>query len=238
MTAQLFQCLACGAPIVPKGRASIISCPYCRASVVVPEGLRQGSGAAQWSTLLYDAFARNDHHWLVGPLPSEYFTRLDRTIAEGRYRWEAQVGRPASITPSWLMGYPVSDFHLKVNGKHIRGSRTGSSWGVVFRIQDNHSYHWFRITDTQFFAASATRAGQWGDLVAWTRTDTIKPDGVNQVEVIAQEKHLTFLINGQVVSEVEEDAPARPGLVGLAIEGYTPGDEMTFDFLDITLRAP
>jgi hypothetical protein len=57
------------------------------------------------------------------------------------------------------------------------------------------------------------------------------------VEVIARETHFIFLINGQMVSEVEDDH-FRQGLVGLAIEGYTPGEKITFDFMDIILRAP
>jgi len=71
--------------------------------------------------------------------------------------------------------------------------------------------------------------------VDWTRTDTIKPNGVNQLEVIARETHFTFLINGQVVNEVD-DGLFSQGLVGLAMEGYTPGEKIIFDFMDVTLR--
>jgi hypothetical protein len=73
--------------------------------------------------------------------------------------------------------------------------------------------------------------------VDWTTTNTIKPNGVNQLEVIAHQKHFAFLINGHIISEVDDDR-FQEGVVGLAIEGYTPGEEVTFDFLDILLRAP
>ncbi len=135
------------------------------------------------------------------------------------------------------MGYPISDFHLMVNSKRIRGSRAGSSWGVVFRVQDNQNCYWFRITDAQFFAISVIKDSQWTNLVNWTKTDPIKPKGVNQLEVIGYGTHFTFLINGRVVSEVE-DEHFRQGLVGLGIEAYTLGEEITFDFLDLSLRAP
>ena len=69
----------------------------------------------------------------------------------------------------------------------------------------------------------------------WTRTDTIKPNGVNQLEVVGHEAHFVFLINGQIVSELE-DHHFGQGLAGLAIEGYTAGEKTTFDFLDFTLR--
>ncbi len=237
MTTHLFQCPSCGAPVIPKGNASILNCPYCHASVVVPEELRQASGTANWSTLVYDGFISNHNDWLVGNQTSEYFSLLNRTIADGRYRWEAKVSKVSSITTVWLMGYPVSDFHLIANCKHIRGSRAGSSWGVIYRIKDNNHYYHFHITDDRFFAVFAEKDGEWLKIVDWATTNTIKPNGVNQLEVIAHEKHFIFLINGQVVSELDDDHFSE-GLVGLAIEGYKAEEEITFDFMDITLRAP
>jgi hypothetical protein len=203
----------------------------------VPEELRQVSDAAQWTTLLFDSFTSNDNNWVAGNQTSKYFATLNQVIAEGRYRWEAEVSIPYSITTAWLNDYQVSDFHLIVNCKHIFGSRAGSGWGVVFRVQDNQNYYWFRMTDRQFFAVSVQKDSQWLNVVDWTRTDTIKPNGVNQLEVIARETHFIFLINGQIVKEVD-DGHFSQGLVGLAIEGYTPGEKTTFDFMDIILRAP
>jgi hypothetical protein len=204
--------------------------------VIVPEELRQDSDIAPWTTLLFDAFTSNDNNWLVGTQSSEYFDPLNRVIADGRYRWDAQVNRDSSISRVWLGEYKVSDFHLTVNCKHILGSRASSAWGVIFRFQDSENYYWFRMTDTKFFAFSVAEAGQWRDVVEWTRTESIKPNGVNQLEVIARDTHFVFLINGQVVSEADDDRFGQ-GLVGLAIEGYKQGDKFVFDFLDITLRA-
>lgn len=236
MPAHSFHCPSCGAPLTPGGNAAVISCPHCFTSVIVPEELRQELEAAQWSTLLFDGFTSNDNNWLVGTQSSEYFDPLNRIIADGRYRWEAQVNRASSISKVWLGEYKVSDFHLIANSKHIFGSRAGSAWGVVFRVQDNQNYYWFRMTDTNFFAVSVTKEGQWRDIVEWTRTDAIKPNGVNQLEVIVRETHFIFLINGQIVSEVDDTQFSR-GLVGLAVEGYVAGEKITFDFLDFTLRG-
>ena len=71
----------------------------------------------------------------------------------------------------------------------------------------------------------------------WTRSEALKPRGVNQLEIIASDMAFTFLLNRQVVSEIENDH-FRKGLVGLAIEGYGAGEETTVDFLDFILRAP
>jgi hypothetical protein len=232
-----FQCPSCGAPLLPRGSAAVIGCPHCHTSVIVPEELRQASSAAQWRTLLFDNFTSNeDNYWLTGSQSSEYFDPVNRVIADGRYRWEAKVNKANSISKVWLADHQVSDFHLLANSKHILGTRANSAWGVIFHIQDNQNYYWFRMTDSKYFAVSVAEEGQWRDLTAWTRTDTIKPNGVNQLEVVARETHFVFLINGQIVSEADDDRFTR-GLVGLAIEGYTQGEKIVFDFLDFTLCA-
>jgi hypothetical protein len=205
--------------------------------VIVPEELRGDSSVARWNTLLFDNFTSNeDNHWLVGSQTSEYFDPVNRVIAEGRYRWEAKVNKANSISKVWLGDFQVSDFHLIANSKHIAGTRANSAWGVIFRVQDNQNYYWFRMTDSKFFAVSVAEDGQWRDVVAWTKSETIKPNGVNQLEVIGRNTHFIFLINGQILSEVD-DSHFNRGLVGLAIEGYTAGEKITFDFLDFTLRA-
>lgn len=237
MPAQLFQCSACSAPLTPRGSAAVVSCPYCHASVVVPEELRQASRAGAWSMQVFDSFAANEHNWLESSETGDYFTKFNQSIADGRYRWDAQASRVSTLSTAWLRGYRVADFHLAANCKHIRGSWAGSSWGVVFRVQDNRNCYWFRITDAHQFAVSVIHEGQWHNLVGWTKTDTIKPKGVNQVEVIGQGAHFTFLINGRVVHEAD-DEHFDQGLVGLAIEAYTLGEEITYDFLDLSLRVP
>lgn len=236
MTAQSFQCPSCGAPLIPRGSAAVMSCPHCLTSVIVPEELRQDLEAVQWTTLLFDNFASNDNNWLVGSRTSEYFAPLNQVIADGRYRWEAETSRSASMSTAWLRDYRVSDFHLIANAKHILGSRANSAWGVIFRVQDNQNYYWFDMTDTRFFAFWVLKEGEWTNIIESTRTEMIKPNGVNQLEVVARESHFIFLINGQVVGEVDDDRFSQ-GFVGLAIEGYTKGEKIVFDFLDFTLRG-
>jgi hypothetical protein len=206
--------------------------------VIVPAELRQDASATPWTTLLFENFTSNeDNHWLVGSQTSEYFDPVNRIIADGRYHWEAKVNKANSISKVWLGDFRVSDFHLLVNSKHILGTRANSAWGVIFRVQDNQNYYWFRMTDSKFFAVSVAENGQWRDVVGWTRTESIKPNGVNQLEVIGRNTHFVFLINGHILREAD-DEQFTEGLVGLAIEGYTQGENVVFDFLDFTLRAP
>jgi hypothetical protein len=93
------------------------------------------------------------------------------------------------------------------------------------------------VTDDRYFAVSMEKDGQWLKLAQWATTNTVKPYGINQLEVIAREKNFTFLLNGQIVSELDDDHFGE-GLVGLAVEAYAAGESFIYDFLDITLRAP
>ena len=237
MSEHSFHCPSCGAPLLPRGSAAVIRCPHCHTSVIVPEELQQDSSAAQWNTLLYDNFMSNeDNYWLVGSQSSEYFDPVDRAFKEGRYHWEAKVNKANSISKVWLGDFKVSDFHVIVNAKHVFGTRANSAWGIIFHVQDNQNYSWFRMTDSKFFAVSVSEDSRWRELVEWTRTEAIKPNGVNELEVLAHEGRFVFLINGQVVKEISDER-YNQGLVGLAIEGYTKDETVIFDFLDFTLRA-
>jgi hypothetical protein len=237
MTSYAFQCPTCGAPLIPARGVIFLTCPYCKTSVAVPESLRRLAGVDVWTTLVYDAFQSNSHSWHVGEQQSDRFAPLNRSIADGRYRWETCIQVRNSFSPVWLQGYPVADFHLRASIKHVRGTPAGSSYGVIFHILDNENFDSFRIIDTHFFSLSSYRDGVWRTVVDWERTNVIRPYGANQIEVIAQGAHLTFLVNGQVVHERDEEQRAR-GLVGLVLEGYTVGEEIVYDYLDMTLRAP
>ena len=67
------------------------------------------------------------------------------------------------------MSYEVSHFHLIVNGKHIMGSKVGSAWGMIFRIQDNQDHYSFRMTESRSFAVSVQKDGEWLSVVEWTK---------------------------------------------------------------------
>jgi LSD1 subclass zinc finger protein len=235
MNAHSFNCPSCSAPLVFRRRAFTIRCAYCGADSVVPQQIRQAIGAAEWTTLVSDNFDSNDNNWLLGQLPSEYFSRLAREMADGRYRWQATVRQANSFASAWLLGYPASDFQLTARCQHRSKAFGGSSCGPLFRIQDNENFYWFRMTSNRYFTISAVKNGKWKPLVDWTKTDTINPHGVNELEVIAEESYMTFSINKQIVGETRDDTFSA-GLTGLAIEGYTAGQEIAVDFLDFTLK--
>ncbi len=237
LRAQLLQCPSCAAPIQPKGIAAIVTCPYCQTSVIVPEALRESSREARWNTFLFDSFMSNENKWTVGTLDSEYFAPLTQSIAEGRYRWDGLVRRPSSMSTAFLPGYRLADLNLIAHTKHVAGSRAGSGCGVLFRVQDNRNYMWYRITDHQHFSLSVVVNGEWFYPVDWTRSDAIQPYGVNQLAVLASGAHFVLSINGQIVAEADSGAFAA-GHVGLAVEGYDAGEHFVYDFLDLTLRAP
>lgn len=235
VSGQSFQCPSCGAPVLPKGSQAVVSCPYCHTTVIVPETLRQSAEPVARTTTVLETFANNDNGWQLGVEKSRFFTSLERAVREGRYRWDAQRGPDSSTTTAFLPAYHVADFDVQVNAKHIVGSKTGSSWGVVFRGQDYLNYYVCRVTDNQLFTLACVEQGKWRVLVDWTSARAIKPYGVNQLGVLGRGAHFVCSINGEVAAEVDDDRFGR-GYVGLALETYIPGERTIVDFLDVELR--
>lgn len=193
---------------------------------------------ANWTTVLHDTFATNVNDWRVGVERDEFFDPLSQAFVDGCYRWDAQRGPRLSTNTAWALGSLVADFHCSASCRHTAGSRTGSSWGIAFQVQDLLNYFVFRMADSQFFAVAAVESGRWCTVADWTRAASIKPGAVNQLSVLALDYHFELLINGRRVYEFEDERAKNSGHVGLAMEMYGAGEKTTFDFVEFELRTP
>jgi hypothetical protein len=233
-----FKCPSCGAPLVTRGSAPALTCPYCGTSVIVPDSLRQTDQISHWSTRLYENFRTQDNGWVTDELgKDDFFVYLRRSIKESRYRWEAQSNTTSSSIESWLISDKAADFHVMANVKYVSGSRDGASYGLVFRLQDGKNYNLFKLANNQYFQFCRFVDGAYTPVVGWTQSDLIKPYGVNQLEVIGRGSHFSMLINGQGVCEADDSTFER-GMFGLSLTTYNLNDPLVVDFLDFTLRVP
>ena len=223
---------------MPRGSRPVVKCPYCQTLVAVPEAFRKGVDVAKWSMAAHDYFAANAYQWRAGVETSEFFNPLTQAFVDGCYRWDARRGPRLSTTIACMANSVVSDFHCSVSCRHTVGSNAGSSWGMVFRVQNVESYFVFRMADSQHFAVAAVEAGRWRSLADWTRSGLIKPGAVNQLSVLALDNHFDLSINGQRVYELDDERGRNSGYVGLAIEMYAAGEHAVYDFQEIALRTP
>ena len=63
----------------------------------------------------------------------------------------------------------------------------------------------------------------------------IKPEGPNQLTVKAVGPALTFFVNGEEATTIEDDTLER-GAIGVALELYDEGDKATVDFDNLVIR--
>ncbi len=189
--------------------------------------------ASRWSLLALDPLNSNENRWFIGDTDSE-FAAGRQEIVDGKYRWNVQTHKDTSWH-TWPELEPVSDLYLSVEAKQTEGPAT--AWhGVMFRKNGNDLYLFFISDDAQKFGVFLNYNGESIALIGPTKTSAIKPGESNRLAVSAQGSHFVFLINDQIVGEVD-DSRLSSGLVGLLIQ-LDAQNEAVFEFDNFELRAP
>jgi hypothetical protein len=129
-------------------------------------------------------------------------------------------------------GQDLRDFHLTVEASQVSGP-DDNGYGVLARMQDSDNFYLFSISGDGFYMVSKFTDGQQQMLGPnWTPSQAIQQgQATNTLEVICQGNTLTFLVNGQLLSEVN-DSEFSQGDIGLyAGTFYETGVEIHFDNL-------
>jgi len=183
--------------------------------------------------LLSDDFDADENDWRTGDYSDERITG-NRSIASGKYRWEANA-LDGAVWWSVPDIASVSDMRLTVDARRVSGIED-TRYGVVIGRVDNDNYGFFQVKDSQFFKFSVRYEGEWDTVLAWTEAPSIRPGKVNQIKIIVTGSHYAFYINDQLVSECDDGRLSR-GQAGLAIE-LDKGDAAVFEFDNFEVRAP
>lgn len=165
-----------------------------------------------WPIVFYDLFDDNGNNWVVG----EDFDRLiesskavDQTLA---WQFNAVQGVHSIVevpTPA------VSDFYVAVDAKRYSGP-THIEYGLAFRRQDPSNFYTFLISDEQKFEALVNVKDKWYPLIPVTKSKAVRPGQSNRIALKCEGPKITFFINGQKVSELE-DIRFRKGTLALAL---------------------
>jgi hypothetical protein len=167
-----------------------------------------------WDHIILDNFESESSpgsHWIERSSENKD-GRAEWDIRDGMYFAEIQARSPffdqTARSNPWL-----TDFYLKADVQALDGSDYGYS-GVLFHYSDGQGYY-FIITASRFF--SIWLVGQeWTNLVPWTKTRAILPDGSNQLAVFVQDSRMVFCINNQRVREME-DTTLTKGYSGFVV---------------------
>ncbi|HSG45022.1 MAG TPA: hypothetical protein VLA72_17885 [Anaerolineales bacterium] len=186
-----------------------------------------------WNALLSEPFNNNDNNWETELSESEW-NEIYRKIDNGKYTWDA-TAKKGFI--SWIDANTISttDFYLTVEAKQLDGT-TSSDYGLIFRQDIGSNFYYFGIGDDSFFVGLSYN-NEWLNIIDWTTSNAISPNGSNRLTVIASGSHFIFLINDQFAGEAIDNHIPK-GTVGLAVVIHTANQQANFEFDNFELRVP
>jgi len=193
------------------------------------------SQGEQWSLFFSDAFMTDTGVWYTGTYRTP---RLEGTITvgNGNHLWQVTTFQETSW---WLRPdlAAISNFSLDVEMQQVSGP-TESSYGVIFRLQENGNfrYYRFRITGSQTYEVAFVDGNTVTTLIDWTWSSAIRPSDSNQIRIIGQGSQFTFYINGEYVDETS-DRSLDTGQVGIIV-GLPEADQAVFQTTNFTVRTP
>lgn len=174
-------------------------------------------------------FETDDGRWSIGDRQAE-LVEISREIQNGVYRWE--VTRSSGVhTRAWPSDLDSSGHFFVTTDAFL--SDGIADYGLIFR-EGSDGHYYFRVDPSGSFTVSALIDDEWTTVVEWTITDTIAPDGTNQLSVRGQGSQYEFGINGAVVAEADDDR-LLGGVLGLAIN-VSEGDTATVEFDSFSVR--
>lgn len=204
------------------------------ATTYVDERLDVIETASAWPVEMLETFNNNDNEWVEGKIDDEYATL--NIYIDGIYSWDIS-SKQGFI---WWV-YPavdlVNDFYLTVEARNESTNRD-AAYGLIFRFsEDDNTYCYFEIRDTQLFSVWKNDNGNWTEIVPYTTSTAILPGVTNTLEIISQDDQFYFQINGELVAETTIYDPAQ-GYSGVAV-GLSYADESSKIIFDnFELRAP
>lgn len=124
----------------------------------------------------------------------------------------------------------LSDFLAEVTLYQYTEPLPGDG-GIIFRYVDSDNFYYFAVNDQGQYRFDALIDDEWEALIDWTDSDLIEVgDGAeNLVGVMAVGPQLTFIINDEIVDEIEDDTFSSGGVALAAGSRDTPGVDMVFD---------
>jgi hypothetical protein len=181
--------------------------------------LSPSPAAAAFRTVLDERFADRQEIWPDDPRGTAWF-------ADGTYRLAArQPGHFVAVSAP--IAEPLRDAVVMGRFRKI-GGPPGGGYGLIARVQEprprggtdqSGRFYVFEVGDRGEVGVWRREGERWVDLVPWTRSEAVRPgSGVNELTARAIRQHLTFLVNGVLVADLEDPVLSQ-GAVGVFVGG-------------------
>ena len=147
------------------------------------------------------------------------------------------VAAPNTVQYATLTDRTFSDFVLEVDAWQ-RGGAPESSYGVLFRVQDDGQFYRFDITGNGLYMIERRAAdGTWTRLLReWTSTAAINQglNVANRLKVIANGPDLAFYVNDILLTQLS-DSSLSEGRIGLDAGSFAGNAlQVSFDNVNVT----
>jgi hypothetical protein len=151
------------------------------------------------------------------------------------------VNSPNTIQFSALTDPSFTDFLLEVDAWQRSGS-SESSYGVLFRMQDNQQFYRFEVTGTGLYMIERHNAdGTWTRLIPeWAPTAALNKglNVPNRLKIIATGPEMAFYVNDILLTQINDDRYTG-GIIGLDAGTFSGGAvQVSFDSLSVVGEAP
>lgn len=183
--------------------------------------------------LYQDNFGTNTGDWLLE-------SDLDANASYVDGRLQLEITSPNLIAWAELTERQFDDFELEVDASQLAGPED-NSYGVILRMENPSAYYRFDISGDGYYAFTRRdedegEGGRWVWITEdWLESEAIhRGNSTNKIRIVAQESHFSIYVNGQLVTEADDDT-YRKGLIGLNAGAFDePGVKIGFDNLTIS----
>ena len=192
---------------------------------------------SKWPRVLTETFKNNNLAWPLG-VTEDHSLSVTSAIKDGHYAWSVVVTNGNSyfnLVPQ--KGPLLGDFYATLDVMLGDGNQdNGLAYGLVFR-QLKDDYGFFGIQqDGSFRVLEVHNTGIYTELIESSPLIDTRPGQVNHLGVIGLGSDFLFLVNGQVVEQM--NAKISPGQIGLGVDTTSKAPKASVDFSNLTIYAP
>ncbi|MBN1993528.1 MAG: protein kinase [Anaerolineae bacterium] len=184
--------------------------------------------------LFRESFDSNENNWTIGQEIDEYGI-YNAEMVDGRYRMSQKADKDVFIW-EYLTGGNFDNFVVAVDAFPVEANTDAYGYGLVLRNNANtQSLYTFEI-ENDSFKVDLLADGNWKTLADWKSLAAINVGGPNQLMAKAAGPALTFYVNGQEATTVEDNT-LLDGSIGVALNLHQAGDSATVDFDNLVVYA-
>jgi serine/threonine protein kinase len=201
---------------------------------MVPADSDKETAAEEAVIVFAEYFDSDENGWATGEFENEYSQNVV-TIVDGRYTLDAtSMPGQTPYVEKKLPNQDFSNFILSVEATPGDSSEH-YSYGLAFRENSAGHTYAFEVGNDGLYGIFLFE-GEWVTLKDWSSTDAVKAGQTNELTVVAEGDNLTFFVNEQELTTIEDDALSA-GTIGLVVEIFEEDSSASVDFDNLIVTA-